>query len=154
MVGGAQATGNMEARWITVTTSCDFGADCLLRLRLRGCGDCAVDCVALKWLAAAACLAASQHDHIVPAPCCRCPPVHSPLGHPTSPHASCVQVKLPLDVGTRVSCKWRDHQYHTVRIIERRPAAAASRPDLYDYYVHYIGCECGQMHEPCSIKQV
>jgi len=48
-------------------------------------------------------------------------------------------VKLPLDVGARVGCKWRDHQYHTARIIERRPAANAPGPEVFDYYVHYVG---------------
>ena len=54
-----------------------------------------------------------------------------------------LQVKLPLDVGTRVSCKWQanDNQYHNVRIIERRPMQGSTNPTDYEYYVHYIGCE-------------
>ena len=51
-------------------------------------------------------------------------------------------MKLPLDVGTRVECKWltHNHQYHMVRIIERRPVAGATSPTEFDYYVHYVGC--------------
>ncbi len=56
-----------------------------------------------------------------------------------------MQVKLPLEVGTRVSCKWRhDDTYHMARVIERRPAQdpPSPSPEVYDYYVHYLGCEC------------
>eukprot|EP00250_Pteridium_aquilinum_P010386 c19349_g1_i1 orf=764-2050(+) len=42
---------------------------------------------------------------------------------------------LPLEVGTRVLCRWRDNKYHPVRIIERRKLS--SGPNDYQYYVHY-----------------
>jgi len=45
------------------------------------------------------------------------------------------EVVLPLDVGTKVNCKWRDNQWHQVRIIERRQIEPESD---YEYYVHYV----------------
>jgi hypothetical protein len=76
-------------------------------------------------------------------------PVHSRV----CLHARAVQVRLPLDIGTRVDCKWRDGAFHTVRVIERRNLGNSSDPRAWDYYVHYIGCEsprrCGsQTHAP------
>ena len=50
-----------------------------------------------------------------------------------------LQVKLPLEVGTFMECEWKQGQYHRAKIIERRKRSDA--PD-YEYYVHYIGCEC------------
>ncbi|GIL77107.1 hypothetical protein Vretimale_3121 [Volvox reticuliferus] len=49
------------------------------------------------------------------------------------------KVRLPLDIGTRVDCKWRDGAYHTVRVIERRNLDDPGDPRAWDYYVHYIG---------------
>mmetsp|Transcript_33444 Transcript_33444/g.79319 ORF Transcript_33444/g.79319 Transcript_33444/m.79319 type:complete len:407 (-) Transcript_33444:861-2081(-) len=46
-------------------------------------------------------------------------------------------VKLPLEPNTRVDCLWRDGNYHTVRIIERRIRAGTE--DEHEYYVHYNG---------------
>ncbi|KAG7016527.1 Histone acetyltransferase of the MYST family 2 [Cucurbita argyrosperma subsp. argyrosperma] len=43
---------------------------------------------------------------------------------------------LPLDVGTRVMCRWRDGKYHPVKVIERRKLQATGFSD-YEYYVHY-----------------
>ena len=50
------------------------------------------------------------------------------------------QVKLPLEVGTRVECKWlaNDNQYHAVKVIERRLLPGST---VHEYYVHYMGCE-------------
>ncbi|GAX84744.1 hypothetical protein CEUSTIGMA_g12166.t1 [Chlamydomonas eustigma] len=50
-------------------------------------------------------------------------------------------VRLPLDLGTRVHCKWlaNDSQYHEVKIIERRQLPGSSGPSAYEYYVHYMG---------------
>lgn len=48
------------------------------------------------------------------------------------------QVKLPLEIGTRVDCKWRDGEFHPARVIERRPVEGT---DLHEYYVHYSKCE-------------
>ena len=38
-----------------------------------------------------------------------------------------------------MECEWKQGQYHRAKIIERRKRSDA--PD-YEYYVHYIGCEC------------
>ena len=46
-------------------------------------------------------------------------------------------VRLPMDIGTRVQCRWRDGQFYPVRVIERRPGSAAGNPEEYEYYVHY-----------------
>ncbi|KAG5033471.1 hypothetical protein AAZX31_06G295500 [Glycine max] len=43
---------------------------------------------------------------------------------------------LPLEVGTRVMCRWRDNKYHPVKVIERRKVPNAI-PNDYEYYVHY-----------------
>ena len=47
-----------------------------------------------------------------------------------------VQVKLPLEVGTQVECRFRDGAYRLARIIERRVRQDVSTGD-YEYYVHY-----------------
>ncbi|CAL1412625.1 unnamed protein product [Linum trigynum] len=43
---------------------------------------------------------------------------------------------LPLEVGTRVMCRWRDGKYHPVKVIERRKVSYSGVSD-YEYYVHY-----------------
>ncbi|KAK2659595.1 hypothetical protein Ddye_006128 [Dipteronia dyeriana] len=43
---------------------------------------------------------------------------------------------LPLEVGTRVLCRWRDGKYHPVKVIERRKMHIGG-PNDYEYYVHY-----------------
>ncbi|KAK6927710.1 RNA binding activity-knot of a chromodomain [Dillenia turbinata] len=43
---------------------------------------------------------------------------------------------LPLEVGTRVMCRWRDGKYHPVKVIERRKMPGVGNND-YEYYVHY-----------------
>ncbi|KAL5724336.1 histone acetyltransferase [Ranunculus cassubicifolius] len=43
---------------------------------------------------------------------------------------------LPLEVGTRVMCRWRDGKYHPVKVIERRRMHCGG-PNDYEYYVHY-----------------
>ncbi|XWS15071.1 hypothetical protein CRYUN_Cryun35bG0062700 [Craigia yunnanensis] len=43
---------------------------------------------------------------------------------------------LPLEVGTRVLCRWRDGKYHPVKVIERRKMHYGG-PNDYEYYVHY-----------------
>ncbi|KAK9839708.1 hypothetical protein WJX81_007330 [Elliptochloris bilobata] len=45
------------------------------------------------------------------------------------------EVKLPLDPGTRVDCRWRDGQMYPARVIERRPAPNGTD---HEYYMHYI----------------
>lgn len=47
---------------------------------------------------------------------------------------------LPLEVGTRVNCRWRDGKYHPVKVIERRKLPA-DEANEYEYYVHYTECE-------------
>jgi histone acetyltransferase MYST1 len=48
---------------------------------------------------------------------------------------------LPLEVGTRVMCRWRDSKYHPVKVIERRKMQSVGSID-YEYYVHYTECKC------------
>ncbi|KAK4274064.1 hypothetical protein QN277_017352 [Acacia crassicarpa] len=43
---------------------------------------------------------------------------------------------LPLEVGTRVLCRWRDGKYHPVKVIERRKIPTGDSNE-YEYYVHY-----------------
>eukprot|EP01018_Ginkgo_biloba_P004810 Gb_36892 [translate_table: standard] len=43
---------------------------------------------------------------------------------------------LPLEVGTRILCKWRDSKLHPVKVIERRKLPYGA-PNEYEYYVHY-----------------
>ncbi|KAG0493294.1 hypothetical protein HPP92_004288 [Vanilla planifolia] len=43
---------------------------------------------------------------------------------------------LPLEVGTRVMCRWRDQNLHPVKVIERRKLPSGG-PNDYEYYVHY-----------------
>ncbi|KAI3685183.1 hypothetical protein L6452_34420 [Arctium lappa] len=42
----------------------------------------------------------------------------------------------PLEVGTRVLCRWRDGKHHPVKVIERRRLHSGG-PNDYEYYVHY-----------------
>jgi histone acetyltransferase MYST1 len=48
---------------------------------------------------------------------------------------------LPLEVGTRVMCRWRDQKLHPVKVIERRRGSSSSAPADYEYYVHYTECK-------------
>lgn len=47
---------------------------------------------------------------------------------------------LPLEVGTRVMCRWRDQKPHPVKVIERRKTSSGG-PNDYEYYVHYTECK-------------
>lgn len=47
---------------------------------------------------------------------------------------------LPLEVGTRVNCRWRDGKYHPVKVIERRKLFSGGA-NYYEYYVHYTECK-------------
>lgn len=62
------------------------------------------------------------------------------LENPSSPDHDMVKKRklgfLPLEVGTRVLCKWRDGKFHPVKIIERRKLPSGTTND-YEYYVHY-----------------
>ena len=57
------------------------------------------------------------------------------------------QVKLPLDPGTRVDCRWRDGQMYPARVIERRPAPNGID---HEYYMHYIKCAPGLLTLPAA----
>lgn len=48
-----------------------------------------------------------------------------------------MQVQLPLQIGTRVDCRWRDGEYYTARVVERRLVEGS---ELHEYYVHYLKC--------------
>jgi hypothetical protein len=56
---------------------------------------------------------------------------------------------LPLEVGTRVMCRWRDQKLHPVKVIERRKGSSSSSPADYEYYVHYTECK----DPPCLASQ-
>ncbi|KAG6476710.1 hypothetical protein ZIOFF_063014 [Zingiber officinale] len=49
---------------------------------------------------------------------------------------SVVSGGTPLEVGTRVMCRWRDQKPHPVKVIERRKILSGG-PNDYEYYVHY-----------------
>ena len=46
-------------------------------------------------------------------------------------------MQLPLTINTRVDCKWRDGQFHTARVVERRLVEGTQE---HEYYVHYLKC--------------
>ena len=75
-------------------------------------------------------------------------------GPQAQPRAS-QSVKLPLEVGTRVHCKWlsNDSEYHMVRIIERRMVPVDPDPNLHEYYVHYAGYN-RRMDEWVALEQL
>lgn len=54
-------------------------------------------------------------------------------------------VSLPLEVGTRLLCRWRDGKFHPVKVIERRKlpptVSFCGGGHEYEYYVHYTECE-------------
>ncbi|RWW11275.1 hypothetical protein BHE74_00050701 [Ensete ventricosum] len=57
-------------------------------------------------------------------------------------------VALPLEVGSRVMCQWRDQKPHPGTVIERRKI-----PNDYEYYVHYAECKpvfSSFLLSPCS----
>ena len=61
---------------------------------------------------------------------------------------------LPLEVGTRVMCRWRDGKYHPVKVIERRKVSAAGSGE-YEYYVHYTECKVFFFFtESCCVSRI
>lgn len=46
-------------------------------------------------------------------------------------------VMLPLDVGMRLMCSWRDGKWYQAKIIERRKPSTGQSSADYEYYVHY-----------------
>lgn len=67
----------------------------------------------------------------------RAPADMTPVSDATRKRRSSV---LPLEVGTRVLCRWRDDKYHPVKVIERRKVHFGGPTD-YEYYVHYTECK-------------
>jgi len=46
--------------------------------------------------------------------------------------------ELPLELGTKVHCRWRGKdEFYQVRVIEKRPGAKGTGDENYEYYVHY-----------------
>ncbi|RRT73483.1 hypothetical protein B296_00006745 [Ensete ventricosum] len=60
--------------------------------------------------------------------------------NPTRRGRSASAAVLPLEVGTRVMCRWRDQKPHPVKVIERRKTSSGG-PNDYEYYVHYTECK-------------
>ena len=82
-----------------------------------------------------------MHDQVMPDLAClrgAKAPVHPSWQDTPLMAALSLQVKLPLEIGTRMDCKWRDGEYHPARVIERRPVEGS---DQHEYYVHYSKCE-------------
>lgn len=58
------------------------------------------------------------------------------------------QVVLPLELNTRVRCRWKDGEFYRSKILERRilsdfnaASAEANPPAAWEYYVHFSGSE-------------
>jgi histone acetyltransferase MYST1 len=59
---------------------------------------------------------------------------------------------VPLEVTTRLMCRWRDGDFQRVRVVERRKLEGQARPGSskdkdktaadWEYYVHYENCAC------------
>ncbi|OVA13667.1 MOZ/SAS-like protein [Macleaya cordata] len=43
---------------------------------------------------------------------------------------------LPVNIGNHLLCRWKDGNYHLVKIIQQRKSIDGG-PDNYEYYVHY-----------------
>lgn len=55
--------------------------------------------------------------------------------------------EVPLEVSARVSCRWRDGEFHPARVVERRKrnpekggGALLGDTTYFEYYVHYEKC--------------
>lgn len=59
---------------------------------------------------------------------------------------------LPLEVGTRVMCRWRDGKYHPVKVIERRKIHGGAND--YEYYVHYTECKLVYRSFICFLNSI
>ncbi|KAK9810626.1 hypothetical protein WJX73_005768 [Symbiochloris irregularis] len=62
--------------------------------------------------------------------------VKSENGDPNAARAPFGEVKLPLEVGTQVDCRFRDGSFRLAKIIERRPRLDTETGE-FEYYVHY-----------------
>jgi len=65
------------------------------------------------------------------------------------PPPVCHQVVLPLELNTRVRCRWKDGEYYRCKLLERRilsefnqTTADANPAAAWEYYVHFSGSEC------------
>lgn len=79
------------------------------------------------------------------------PDSHGPAGHEGSvpPAPNMVprdQVVLPLELNTRVRCRWKDGEYYRCKLLERRilsefnqTTADANPAAAWEYYVHFSG---------------
>jgi len=56
----------------------------------------------------------------------------SPLSSSSPIHTS-QPLKLPLDLGCVIPCRWRDNKFHTAEVIERK----INEHGEFEYYVHY-----------------
>ena len=56
---------------------------------------------------------------------------------------------LPLEVGTRMRCRWRDGKLHPVKVIERRKVSSSD--EEYEYYVHYTECASFSVLSFCDL---
>eukprot|EP00879_Flechtneria_rotunda_P015529 GHRR01016240.1.p1 GENE.GHRR01016240.1~~GHRR01016240.1.p1 ORF type:complete len:607 (+),score=179.00 GHRR01016240.1:807-2627(+) len=77
--------------------------------------------------------AAGLHDHAGP---------HHAMHHPLVPRE---QVVLPLELTTRVRCRWKDGEYYRAKVLERRIKPEYSGKanidpfTAWEYYVHFSG---------------
>ena len=83
-------------------------------------------------------------------------PPYSPL-FPLSPPPSC-QLVFPLELNTRVRCRWKDGEFYRCKVLERRtlpefsgPAVEANPAAAWEYYVHFSGSESSSI-ESSSIQ--
>jgi hypothetical protein len=61
----------------------------------------------------------------------------------------CAQVLLPLELVSRIRCRWKDGEFYRCKILERRikpdlepRLVAANDPAVvWEYYVHFSGSE-------------
>lgn len=76
------------------------------------------------------------------------PPCFLSYTHPPpTPRPRPVQVVLPLELNTRVMCRWKDGEFYRCKLLERRllpefkAQGADGNPDAWEYYVHFSGSE-------------
>ncbi|MEW5308481.1 MAG: hypothetical protein WDW38_000438 [Sanguina aurantia] len=62
-------------------------------------------------------------------------------------------VQLPLEVGMKAKCKWRDGLYRLARVVDRREGQESRDPSKWKYYVHYYGFN-RRLDEWVSLEQL
>jgi hypothetical protein len=66
-----------------------------------------------------------------------------------------VQVVLPLELNTRVMCRWKDGEFYRCKLLERRllpefkAQGADGNPAAWEYYVHFSKSE--SLHEAVGL---